>query len=68
MTVVKYNTNIYNPVIIEKAIKDYVGLCKISVIYHKNDAICTFGSTKIDKALVANEFDNYLIELMQNKK
>lgn len=51
--------------IICQAIEDYASICKITV----NDEVfgfqCSFFSESVSAELIADEFENYLIELMQ---
>ena len=48
------------------AIAAYNKFCNAKIIAEENDkVICEFSSAKIPVNLIINEFDNYLIELMQ---
>ena len=54
----------YNELILKRAIKDYQSIAKISLC-EKTDAFeCSFDSDNIPVELVINEFNNYLIELL----
>ena len=62
-----YDLRIYNKDKIKMAITAYNKFCNVKIIAEeKNTVICEFSSDKIPVNLIINEFDNYLIELMQN--
>ncbi len=61
-----YDLRIYNKDKIKMAIAAYNKFCIVKIIAEENDqVICEFSSDKIPVNLIINEFDNYLIELMQ---
>lgn len=60
-----YRNTIYNPVYIDKAIKDYKELTNIKRYSILNSSICVFDSFKQDEILTIKEFSNYLIELQE---
>ena len=62
-----YDLRIYNKDKIKRAIAAYNKFCNAKIIAEENDkVICEFSSVKIPVNLIINEYDNYLIELMQN--
>ena len=61
-----YDLRIYNKDKIKTAIAAYNKFCNVKIIAEENDKlICEFSSDNIPVNLIKNEFDNYLIELMQ---
>ena len=61
-----YDLRIYNKDKIKIAIAAYNKFCNVKIIAEENDqVICEFSSDNIHVNLIMNEFDNYLIELMQ---
>ncbi len=64
----RYCTSIYPAKVIQKAITAYTQIAKISSRSDGDYTICAFSCTLIDASLVANEFDNYLIELLNSQE
>ena len=65
MNLKEYDLEIYTDTVIKKAISDYKNLCKINITYKNGKAYCIFKASRYPINIVMNEFDNYLIELMQ---
>ncbi|MBR4332526.1 MAG: HxsD-like protein [Clostridia bacterium] len=61
-----YNQSLYPEKLLRKAIADYASVGRIEVISKQNGFLCVFSSTLVDPERMANEFDNYLIELMNS--
>ena len=52
--------------LLRKAITDYASVGQIKMIPTQNGFRCVFSSTLVDSERMANEFDNYLIELLNS--
>ncbi len=55
---------IYTQSKIEKAIKDYQSLCEIELEENVKYFSCIFNNCKYSMDLTINEFENYVIDLM----
>lgn len=60
-----YSENLYPISIIKRAVHDYSGICRIRIVCQDHQLECEFTSDCQDIDEIGNEFDNYLIELMQ---
>lgn len=63
-----YSKELYPEACIESAIRAYDGIAKITIIQNKTYHICQFSNCIADNTLVMNEFGNYLIELLNEKR
>ena len=61
-----YNQSLYPEKLLRKAIADYAAVGQIEMISTQNGFRCVFSSALVDPERMANEFDNYLIELMNS--
>lgn len=59
------NLELYSLKIIKVAAEEYSKFCKVNLSQSSGRAVCTFRSHDIPADLIALEFGNYLIELMQ---
>ena len=61
-----YNQYLYSESLLKRAIADYASVGQIKMLPTQEGFWCVFSSTLVDVELMANEFDNYLIELMNS--
>lgn len=61
-----FNRFLYPEKLLRKAIVDYVSVGEIELIPTQNGFRCVFSSMLVDPEQMANEFDNYLIELLNS--
>ena len=61
-----YELSLYGKEKVLTAANVYKSFCSINVEQHNQKLVCTFGSNIVPVERVMNEFDNYLIELMQS--
>lgn len=61
-----YELSIYKKEKILAAAAAYKSFCAIELQQQNQKIVCTFRSDKVPVDRVMNEFDNYLIELMQS--
>lgn len=59
------NLELYSLKIIKVAAEEYSKFCKVNLSQSSGRVVCTFRSHDIPADLIALEFGNYLIELMQ---
>jgi hypothetical protein len=62
-----YNKSLYPYSILDKAKSAYSDIALIKIVDKDNVFECTFYNSNISIDLVTNEFNNYLIELLNNK-
>lgn len=62
-----YELSLYGKETILAAAAAYKGFCSIEILQQDQKLLCTFRSDKVPVNRVMNEFDNYLIELMQSE-
>lgn len=62
-----YELSLYEKEKILVAAAAYKSFCSIEILQQDQKLVCTFRSDKVPVDRVMNEFDNYLIELMQSK-
>ena len=58
-----YPGSIYRTDWIRRAIRDYADICQIELQAQPEGTVCVFLKSKVDLALTAREFSNYLFEL-----
>ena len=61
-----YDKNIYPRFVLESAISAYKSIASIKIKEKDGAFMCSFGKSKADTQIVINEFDNYLIELLNS--
>lgn len=61
-----YDLSLYNKEKVLFAVAAYSDFCSVNVLEHDHKIVCVFQSDKIPVARIINEFDNYIIELMQS--
>ena len=64
----KYDKKYYTRDVLERAAKDYKVIAGISIIESDDAYECEFDSLEYPAELVINEFDNYLIELLNGNE
>lgn len=64
----KLNKSIYSEKCILKAINDYSGLAKISISSINNYFICSFSECKYNEIITKKEFENHIIDIMNQLK
>lgn len=62
-----FSLDIYPKNYIEKAIVDYINICKIDLAYDGSTAKCTFYNSVTDLEITVKEFSNYLIEIINSR-
>ncbi len=62
-----YNLSIYNLNVIKTAIHMYSEICQIKLNVIGSRATCSFFSDQYDVGQIVLEFDNFLIELLQQE-
>lgn len=60
----KLNREFYHRKAIERAIRDYERLCRVTLSESENYYICNFSETRYDMDLTKKEFEDYLIGRM----
>ena len=63
----KYSKAFYTQETLAVAINDYKKIAIIKLLEDKGHYICEFSECLVDSQVVINEFNNYLIELMNSK-
>jgi hypothetical protein len=63
-----YHNNLYPLEIINVAVSAYSRIAEISLEQCGDYTLCRFSRCVVSSALVVNEFDNYLIELMNSNR
>jgi|GEM_PF-6433479 len=61
-----YDKRIYPRQTLENAVFAYKGIANIRINEERDSYKCVFGKSSIDTKTVINEFDNYLIELLNS--
>ena len=61
-----YNRSLYPEKLLRRVIADYASVGQIEMIPTQNGFRCVFSSMLVDPEQMANEFDNYLIELLNS--
>lgn len=61
-----YTKDFYSKVVLNQAIDDYKKIAKIKLLEEGKHYKCVFFRCAVDVQLVINEFDNYLIELLNS--
>lgn len=62
-----YSKSFYSKEVLNQAIIDYKKIAKIKLLEDGEHYKCEFRRCAVDAQLVINEFDNYLIELLNSK-
>jgi len=62
-----YTKTFYPKKVLEQAIDDYKKIAKIRLLNDGEYFKCDFFRCSVDTQLVINEFNNYLIELLNSK-
>ena len=62
-----YTKDFYSKVVLNQAIDDYKKIAKIKLLEDGEHYKCEFFRCAVDTQLVINEFNNYLIELLNSK-
>lgn len=57
---------IYPENVIKRAVRDYQGICQITCLLTGDAYVCTITNSKADLELTANEFMNYLVEVVNS--
>lgn len=66
MNKLKLNINIFNITHVKKAVKAYKDICKIEIDQIGSYIVCEFTDCIYDSKETVNEFENYIIDLMNN--
>lgn len=61
------NKEIFDIAVIQAAVKDYQNIAQITVTDTEAHWICNITNCVCDSNLVASEFENYIIDLMNSK-
>ena len=61
-----YNKAIYPETVLRRAAKDYSSLGTVDIAEVGNANLCFFSSSLVEPEHMAEEFDNYLIELLNS--
>jgi len=64
---VSYPHSVYDKGLIDRAIKDYQGICTIQQHDNGTETSCVFSQSVTDLWITALEFSNYLIELANSQ-
>lgn len=64
---VNYPASVYEKTVVEQAIADYRGICRIRLRSDGREYVCVFSRSRADLELTALEFTNYLIELSNSR-
>ena len=62
-----YTKTFYSKEVLNQAIDDYKKIAKIKLLEDGDHYKCEFFRCAVDTQLVINEFNNYLIELLNSK-
>ena len=62
-----YTKIFYSKEVLNQAIDDYRRIAKIKLLDDGGHYKCKFSQCSVDTQLVINEFNNYLIELLNSK-
>lgn len=62
-----YSKSFYSKALLKQAIIDYKAIARISLIEEDLYFKCKFNQCAVDTQTVKNEFNNYLIELLNAK-
>lgn len=62
-----YTKDFYSKEVLNQAIDDYKRIAKIKLLEDGGRYKCKFSRCAVDTQLVINEFNNYLIELLNSK-
>lgn len=62
-----YSKAFYSEKVLTAAISDYKRLAKIKMFEYDGCFICEFCKCAVDSQAVINEFNNYLIELLNSR-
>lgn len=62
-----YTKNFYSREVLNQAIDDYKRIAVIELLEDGQYYHCAFSQCAVDTQLVINEFNNYLIELLNSK-
>ena len=61
-----YNKAIYPESVLRRAARDYASLGTVNIAEADNANVCFFSSSLVEPERMAEEFDNYLIELLNS--
>lgn len=64
----KYSKEFYSMDTLKQAKKDYMRIARIVISEDKDYFYCEFTNCAVEAGRVINEFNNYLIELMNSRK